>query len=54
MSGELNTQLSEEVIRSKAKIKELEIKLSALITILENEGIVDGADIDAEFESKYH
>lgn len=46
--GKLET-LGEEVVKNKARLKELEIKFEALINLLEKEGVVIKQEVEQEF-----
>ena len=42
--------LGEEILENKGKLRELEIKLEAIISLLEKEGILTKQEIEEEFE----
>ena len=42
--------LGEEILENKGKLRELEIKLEAIISLLEKEGILTRQEVEEEFE----
>lgn len=46
------TILGEDVLKNQAKLRELELKLDALVGLMEKEGVLTRQELEVEFSEK--